>query len=76
MLPSQHQPVGAQLCYCIQNEFGSCLHHGWDMVVFGLSLSGHTGTDKICVWLGLYKVCGLFGLVVFKWKTAIRKNTV
>lgn len=76
MLPGQHQTVEVWLCCCIQNEFGSYLHHGWDMVVFGFSLSGHTGTDKICVWLGLYKVCNLFRLVVFKWKTAIRKNTV
>lgn len=44
--------------------------------MFGFSLSGHIGTDKICVWLSLHKVCDLFGLVVFKWKTAIRKNSL
>lgn len=52
--------------YCHSwNEFGSCSFHGWNIAVFDLPLSGHIGTAEIRVWLGLYYVHSLFGLVVF-----------
>lgn len=37
-----------------RNEFGSYSFRGWNTAVFGLSLSGLTGTAEIRVWLGLY----------------------